>query len=323
MIEELSIVRFKSIRELRLKCKRVNLFIGQPNTGKSNILESLGMLSFLYYSLFGSQAREFVRFEHTSNLFYDENLDRPVEIICGTTELTLQFKDGRFDGNCLVEGQQAANFGGSHDGLTVSSRHEPLNPFKAYRFEVKEEFARLETDFLLPPSGENLLPLLLANRELRSVVNQPFSELGLRLGIRPQEKKLEIIKQLDDIIVSYPYSLTSETLQRVTFFMAAILSNKESVLVFEEPESHAFPYYTKYLAEQIALDQRGNQYFISTHNPYFLLPIVEKSPQDDIAVFVTYYKNYETKVRQLSADDLKEMGDIDIFSNLERYLGKR
>ncbi|UFH52929.1 AAA family ATPase [Spirosoma sp. KNUC1025] len=38
------IKNFKSIKDLRLDCKRVNIFIGRPNVGKSNILEGLGLL---------------------------------------------------------------------------------------------------------------------------------------------------------------------------------------------------------------------------------------------------------------------------------------
>ena len=38
------IKNFKSIKDLRLDCKRVNVFIGKPNVGKSNILEGLGLL---------------------------------------------------------------------------------------------------------------------------------------------------------------------------------------------------------------------------------------------------------------------------------------
>ena len=47
---------------------------------------------------------------------------------------------------------------------------------------------------------------------------------------------------------------TCEALHPRVLVEAAILSNKDSVLVFEKPESHAFPYYVKYLAEIIALD---------------------------------------------------------------------
>ena len=49
MIKNLEIENFKSIKHLKLDCKRINLFIGEPNTGKSNILESFGILSFGLY----------------------------------------------------------------------------------------------------------------------------------------------------------------------------------------------------------------------------------------------------------------------------------
>jgi len=49
IIKNLKIKNFKSIRNLEIDCARVNVFIGEPNTGKSNILEALGMYSFLYY----------------------------------------------------------------------------------------------------------------------------------------------------------------------------------------------------------------------------------------------------------------------------------
>ena len=47
MINELEIHNFKSIKDLTLPCKRFNIFIGEPNTGKSNILEALGLVSFV------------------------------------------------------------------------------------------------------------------------------------------------------------------------------------------------------------------------------------------------------------------------------------
>ena len=175
--------------------------------------------------------------------------------------------------------------------------------------------------FLLPPSGANLLSLLLQNRDLRVDANRPFLSRGLRLGLRPQENKIEVLKDFDDVIVSHPYHLASDTFQRLVFYMAALHTNSDSVLVFEEPEAHAFPYYTKYLAERIALDERGNQYFISTHNPYFLLPILEKTLSEDIAVFITYYEDHHTQVRQLAQDELETIfDDVDVFSNIDMFL---
>ena len=45
MVEQLKIQNYKSIRNLDLPCKKVNVFIGEPNSGKSNIIEALSLLS--------------------------------------------------------------------------------------------------------------------------------------------------------------------------------------------------------------------------------------------------------------------------------------
>ena len=59
-IKRLEIRNFKSIRHLTLNCNRINVFIGEPNVGKSNILESLGLLSFLAH---GRPLNDYVRHE--------------------------------------------------------------------------------------------------------------------------------------------------------------------------------------------------------------------------------------------------------------------
>jgi len=322
MVGVLEIKNFKSIKELRLECKRLNIFIGQPNTGKSNILESLGLLSLAYHGRFGSAARKFVRFDTPSNLFYDGSLENTVQVNADNASLNIKFQDGHFEGGYLTGGSasQVIVLLGDYQNIGIRNPADALAPFKFYRFEVKEKFERPESGYLLPPSGDNLLSLLVSQRELRSQVNDLFSPIGLRLGLRPQEHKIEVIKDYQDIIVSYPYHLVSDTYQRLIFYLSAILSNKDSVLVFEEPESHAFPYYTKYLAEIIALDDSNNQYFISTHNPYFLLPILEKTDKDQVAVFLTYFENYETKVRPLTEAQVCQITEIDVFSNLESFL---
>ena len=119
----------------------------------------------------------------------------------------------------------------------------------------------------------------------------------------------------------YPYTTVSDTLQRLIFFISAIKSNKNSIISFEEPEAHAFPYYTKYLAEIISRD-KSNQYFISTHNPYILLTLLEKTPIEDIKVFITYFEEYQTKIKELSEKKLEEIleYDLDVLFNIEEIL---
>lgn len=325
MAKSLTIRGFKSIKDQSLECRRVNVLIGEPNVGKSNILEAIGMFSWGYYGRFGYDSKMFCRFERVSNLFYDEDLQHTVNIHMGELGLDLKFSNGRFEGRYVAGQTEQDVITGDHVSLrlTQQNRQGPLADLKAYRFTVRETFSRQETGFLLPPVGDNLFSLLLANAELRTIVNQPFLARGLRLGLRPQESRLEVIKQSEDVIISYPYSLVSETLQRLSFYTAAILTNKESVITFEEPEAHAFPFYTKILAEMIALDQNKNQFFISTHNPYFLLPLLAKAPKQDIAVHVVYFEDYQTKVKRLSDAELVESTELDIFSNLDRFIPGR
>ena len=323
MISTLDITNFKSIRRLKLDCKRINILIGEPNTGKSNILETLGVFSFGAYPG-GGEFRNFVRFERMSNLFYDENLDEPVQIKSDNINFALRFKVGNFVGEIHINDTQLTSFRGSYnDFRSEGGSLGKLQTFKFYKFAVRGEFPRLESDFLLPPSGPNLMSLILTHKELRSLANQIFSKFSLELNLRPQENKIEILKRLEGVTISYPYSLASDTLQRIIFHLFAVLSNKDSILTFEEPESHAFPYYTKYLAEMIALDEKKNQYFISTHNPYLLLPILEKAPKEDVAVFITYFEDYQTKVKPLSAEAMGEIMGIDVFSNLDRFLKRK
>lgn len=321
MIKNLEVKNFKSLKHLELECKRVNIFIGKPNTGKSNILESVGIFSTPYGKL-----ADFIRLENMTNLFYDQNLEEKVEIIADDKYCEIKFENGVF----VVAGEDKEkklfnfNFKYDYSGY-ISSASPPsgTSPFKFYRFVVMSTFPMRDSNFLMPPRGENLLSILLTNKALRKTVSDIFSEFGLRIVLKPQENKIEVQREVEDVIISYPYSLVSDTLQRVVFHLAAIETNKDSVIIFEEPESHAFPYYTKFIAERIALD-KTNQYFIATHNPYFLLSVLEKTPKDDIGIFITYYKDYQTKVRPITTKEMPKILDLDasIFFNLDQFLEK-
>lgn len=326
MITKLGIQNFKSIKDLNLNCKRINIFIGEPNTGKSNILEAIGLLSHVFHG----RIRSFVRFESMRDLFYDHNLGNQIRIMYhvykGKTPLglTVKFKDGWFRGTFGVNGGRDA-FNYSYDGSGSRWTVQELKLFKFYRFVLTEEFPEQRSEYLLPPNGSNLLAMILVNKDLKTLLKQLFDRFELRLVLEPEEKKIKVQKQLEDIIVAFPYSLASETLQRLVFYLTAIHSNQRSTLVFEEPEAHAFPYYTRYLAERAAVDENNNQYFVSTHNPYFLLSLLEKTPKDEVATFVTYLENYQTKVKTLTQREkqrILRMG-TDIFLNIEKFLTKR
>ena len=338
MINELEIHNFKSIKDLTLPCKRFNIFIGEPNTGKSNILEALGLVSFVGVRHYQDDAKlgGFVRHEYLSNLFYDDEIGEELSVRCDGVRVDLSFQDGMYFGTCAEyidndETERIARISGGNDAIAevtifVSPRSRSARPsieppqIRFYRFATDKGFSSTLSSYFLPPYGQNLPSLLLQNRELRNLINLPFSSAGLRLGLRPQENAIELIKQAEDVIISYPYSLASDTLKRITFYTAAIETNKESVIVLEEPEAHSFPGETKLLAEQIALDENGNQYFIVTHNPYFLMPLFSKARKEDLAINIVYSEDYQTKVRPLKEEEFSELFKLDIFANLARYL---
>ena len=320
MIKELEIENFKSVKHLKLPCRRINIFIGEPNTGKSNILEALGVLSFIYYGE-GRNLKDFVRMERLPDLFHNEDIEKPIRIKADEKIFEMKMEQGSF--HCVLNGRRHASFySDGHPDFCLSPSEMP--PFKFYRFAVKERFPKKEMEELLPPFGENLSMLLLTRREIRNRISPIIENFGLKLMFRKlEEDKIELLRSLEEgVFISLPYFLLSDTLQRFIFHFAAVLSNKDSVIAFEEPEAHAFPYYTKFLAESIALDDRGNQYFISTHNPLFLMRILEKAPEEEVNVFITYLENFETKVRLLAKEQKEEILDLgeSIFFNLEKLL---
>lgn len=157
--------------------------------------------------------------------------------------------------------------------------------------------------------------LVFSNKDLRRLLLPFFKNYGFNLVVKPDEQRIEYQKTVDDIVYSYPLELLSDTLLRIIFHTMAMETSENSTLVMEEPEAHSFPFYTKYLGERISKDST-NQFFIATHNPYLLTSILEKSAEDDVSVFVTYYREYETEVRKLRDDEIAELLEIDPFLNL-------
>ena len=76
---ELRIQNYKSIKDLHLECGKINVFIGPPNSGKSNILEALEIPSLSYLmptdkNEFGPETgfldcKKFFRVDHARQLF--------------------------------------------------------------------------------------------------------------------------------------------------------------------------------------------------------------------------------------------------------------
>jgi len=326
MIERVLIKNFKSIKEIEFKVKKINLFIGKPNTGKSNILEALGIFSLPYLN---SEKLKFIaRIEKTIDLFFDNQTSQKIEVKAddfiwqGLSEGHYVIIEGKKIGDEIPRFKYFLDMTGNIRDTHSTRYFVPY--FKFYRFRKLTLFPEKEFSFLLPPDGENLLTILSTNNYIYNLVNNLLEEYGFKIVLEEAESKIKVLKHTASKPVLHPYSTISDTFQRTIFYLTAIESNKDSILLFEEPETHAFPYYTKILAEIIALDSSNNQYFISTHNPYFLFSILEKAPKNHLAVFITYLENYKTKLKELSDSEkekiLKEGKDV--FFNIDDIILK-
>jgi len=326
MIQTLEIQNFKSIRHLRLDCRRVNLFIGEPNTGKSNILEALGLFSVPHTW----EIRDFVRMERMDDLFYEHDISQKVVVRYDgeePSEISLEADQETFPPQFRLLSPWGVRVYRSDGSILIKIEspvaEAPPLKIRFYRFSPGVVFGGRPAPFLLPPRGENLPQILMAHKDLRRLVGEFFDAFGLKLVIKPAESKIETqLREQDGLVVSIPYLSTADTLQRFIFYIAAMKTNQNAVVIFEEPEAHAFPLYTKYLAERIALDST-NQYFLSTHDPFFLISLVEKTPLDEIAVFVVSLRESQTMLRPLTTkEDLESVLDMDadLFFNLDWFL---
>ena len=321
-ISRVQIENYKSIEQLDFESRRVNIFIGGPNAGKSNILEALAFLS----PGVGDRFKETFRVRQTAELFRDQHIELEARLqLDNEFAWHLRFErnqnqfriDFRFPGGAQ---QLAAVFEPQNPGSGWHAEQRSWFRFFTYRRDLFANGSKGGYGALSSPFGENLPAILFSDKGLRESVSALFKAHGHRLELRPQSSEILISKEVDDILYSYPFDAISETLRRIVFYKAVLETNRDTVLILDEPEANTFPFYTKYLAERIALDET-NQFFLTTHNPYVLMSIIEKTPKTDLAVYVTRMHKYRTELRLLDDPELNEALDLgmDLFLNLERY----
>ena len=312
---------------MSFEARRVNVFIGEPNTGKSNILEALG----LYSVEFSKNLQTIARFRNIGDLFHKYELDSDIQVHKDEDKLILAYELLKIEIYSQNSATSLINYHISKEGKVdvwgdVGYATGVFKFPKYYRYKLLDNFESGSSTSLLPPFGENLPDILFYNKHLRELVGEIISDKGYKLNVNRGKEEIDIVESEENgISLSYPFSSMSDTLQRIIFYLAAIESNKNSALIFEEPESHIFPFYNKYLAELIAQNEAENQFFIATHNPYFMGSLVFKTPIKDLAVYITYMEDYETKLRLLTNDEIEELASMDtgMFFNLDLFLPQK
>ena len=313
-INSIEINNFKSIKHLKINgCNTINVFIGQPNAGKSNILEALGLFGYLANS---GDLKDYVRYEFDYELFFKGitldhisiNLDEKLElniiekdrynsekfIKLGNTNL--KYRESFLNGNGFYHDIKKYVF----DNKKVQKRGDPV----------------LETPF-----GENIGQIISMNNALRESVSKYLNSKGLKMVIKSGTFELVLQKDLEDgTVFELPYSMIADTLQRLIFYKAAIMSNKNSVLLFEEPEAHCFEPYILEFTNSVKYDKNDNQFFIVTHSDFIIQEFLrDEESKENTNIYLVNNVNGETKVKLLDKkknDDVYEYG-MNAFFNFE------
>ena len=330
-VKYVNIRNFKSVANLKLEdCRRINLFIGYPNVGKSNVLEALSLSNILFLDT-GESLKKIIRIENKNDLFYNSSektcsVKTNIETIQYNSELQFKiFRESYDEILCQFSKKLDLEF----------DNFEPHGEFYdcsdigvvlRYVYNSKNKWRSIGDEFLLPPFGENIIDTLSYSddvSEVKSWMKQELTKYGLEYVLDKSSDSLKVQRRLGgNEVMQLPYSSIADTLQRVIFYKTAIASNKNSVLLFEEPEAHAFPPYIQTIMKDI-IDAESNQFFIVTHSPLVVNAFLEyEKTRKETSIYVFDFKDNQTTAKRLSDEEMElayEYGD-DIFFNLENLL---
>lgn len=340
-IERLLINNYKSINKLDLDCSRINVLIGEPNVGKSNILEALDLT---YLSSFFNvnerlkksrykhiDIKEYFRVKKVADLFHLGDVSTPIRIGHPgfSYDVSLRYNN-REDKNIFEWAKsdgQITSF--DNDFEIVEPTQYYGSPIKPYRYNENNDSHDIGNyiNILMPPYGNNLVEVIRHNPDFRSFIGDLIKDLGFELNIDTSSNEILFQLRLNKgLVYTVRYEAMADTLKRVIFYVAAIRLNNASVITLEEPEVHSFPKYISFLADEI-IKADGRQFFVATHSPYLLNALIEKTPSDQLSIFLCGYDKvkFETTVKKLSQDELSELLNygVDIFFNINRYLDDR
>lgn len=324
-VKRVSIKNFKSIKSLILSdCRRINVLIGRPNVGKSNILEALALFDVPYMvSSSNKSLKNLVRIDNTADLFHNGMSSTPIEVSAGENHL-IATRNSTNGLNVDITSLQEFSKYAFSASLNLTTKKDPtvLPDILTYFFPKHFIAESSNSVSLLPPAGVNLMETVANLPDLKTKLANLFHGYGLKMMFDSGSQQIKAMKEngLDMFLV--PFNSLADSLQRLIFYKSAIESNHSKVICFEEPEAHTFPPYISNIVNSV-LASEDNQFFITTHSPYVISSLLE-SAGEDLAIFVIDIDDNATIAKRLAEEELQIAYDngIDMFYNIEAFAGR-
>lgn len=327
IINHIHINNFKSIKNIVLEdCRRINLFIGKPNVGKSNLLEAMSLFCLPYLKYAKKKSiQQFVRVENDAELFFDGHIEKPIQLETDVISAEMHLNNMGLSYLLNYNDSKDSGLSLSFSNLVLSGKKNidisPTNPFRSYFYPTLFEKEKLPLNYLLPPNGSNLMNIVTLLPDLKKDLTSIFADYGLKYVFDTNSQEIKVLKEKNPgEIFLIPFQSIADTLQRLIFYKAAIESNNNAVLIFEEPEAHSYPPFISKITQSI-IQSANNQFFITTHSPYVVNDFLELTG-DELAIYFVDFKNGETLVKRASESDKQEIYEfgVDLFFNTETFL---
>lgn len=342
-VKTLYIRNYKSIKELVLHdCERINVFVGEPNTGKSNILEALD-LSYLSWMIGMNQSNEkagkeqvdlkkFFRIKDIANLYHEGNVRKPIQINSPDVSYcnySLDYKTDILSNKNFFRWHAVGITDFDNEFKLINKNQSSYgSPIVPFRYKNDTQFHDIGNYLykLMPPFGNNLAKVIFHNRDMRALAKNFAEQYNFDFKIDAASDEISIQLRLNEgLVYTLPFQALPDTFRRILFYIASVKHNNASLITLDEPDTHAFPNYVSLLADEI-IEQKNNQFFITTHNPYLFGQLIEQTPKGELSVYVCGFNRLEksTFARKLSDEDLSELVGygVDIFFNLNPYLNE-
>lgn len=324
LLTDFKIKNFKAFDDFNLQnLKKVNIFVGKPNTGKTSILEALSL--FLaknpYMLVLLLSERNILNDEDCfQSLFFDYKTNNYISLISNNDTVAIRIKDDEksivaFTDNDFVADRVANGLefkikqnskNTQFDDAGYISFYNEQNSLKL-KYKRENEIDSLnKLEFIFNFKNKRYQDRFI--KDISSILQAKDQEKMLQKKMQHFSSNIDGLKFLNNnkLVVrqkklqhDIDFRLLGQGFQTYIFILVAILAGKKYILI-DEIENGLHFESIDLLLESILNSPKDTQFFITTHNEEILQRLASKIGEknkktEDIAVFNIYH-NKEQKL---------------------------